>query len=720
MVSRFQLIRWLFSFLILCSLIHVTSAPGEPFERRVLGLYNSGEGKTLIDNPLRTDVEMVLHHLGLHLDYHDLAQGLPPSSQMRRYRGIIVWLESDHLENAAAYWTWIKEQLESDRRVVLLNIPGPRLDDTTGRPVPLSQINETLALMGLKAGDNYSNLPLDIELVHKDPEMVEFERRLEHELRRFSQMQSIGSRNQVFLCLRMKSTQSLSDAVVLTPKGGLVLEGYLRYVDPETARKQWRLNPFAFFSRALGVEDAPRPDGTTLNGSRIYYSHIDGDGLINLSLVDQKSASSEIVYEEILKAYPTLPFTVSVIVAEVDKHALGSDNSVELARRIFRLPNVEPASHTYSHPLIWNTATVSRQTITEYITEIEDAVLNGQALLPWDLPGYQYDPARETVWSCRYINEHLLPPGKQCRIVLWTGNCLPDEKTLQLCAEAGLLNMNGGDSRFDGRYPSVITVAPLYRQVGPYYQIHSSNSNENTYTNLWAGPYGGFQNVIQTFENTESPRRLLPINVYYHFYSAERQAGLLALKKAYRWVQAREQQIFPVFASRFIEIVQGFISTRIERLGERSWQIGDNGACRTIRFDDGALYPDLERSTGVLGFQHYQNSLYVFLDETQEHILTLRDTAPTQVYLSRATADVDDLRFRKDGGWTFRSVALDQATYTWANLPAETEFAIQVQGEDQARTLRASTDQTGTLEISLLLRGPATIAIAPLEKKASG
>ena len=59
---------------------------------------------------------------------------------------------------------------------------------------------------------------------------------------------------------------------MLTPNGGYIGESYMRHMDPETFKRQWRIDPFAFFSRALDVEDSPRPDCTTLNGNRIYSS----------------------------------------------------------------------------------------------------------------------------------------------------------------------------------------------------------------------------------------------------------------------------------------------------------------------------------------------------------------------------------------------------------------------------------------------------------------
>ncbi|MBT4497454.1 MAG: hypothetical protein HOC74_07020, partial [Gemmatimonadetes bacterium] len=408
----------------------------------MLGIYNSAEGKTLEFNPLREQVESVLHYLGLHLDYHDIAQGLPAADKMADYRGVLIWLESPELRGVEAYWSWLREQLRTGQRVILLNDVGPIFDAETRRRVSLSTINGALSLMGLRAGENYSSLPLDIELVHKLPEMVEFERKLVFELTHFREVRSTSPRNQVFLQLRMKSSDALADAVVLAPNGGYIGESYMRHMDPETFKRQWRIDPFAFFSRALDVENSPRPDCTTLNGNRIYYSHIDGDGLLNLSLTDQNSSSAEVVIEKILEVYPDLPFTVSVIVTEVEMATLGSKESMALARRAFRLPNVEPASHTYSHPLVWNRDLAFDYEISQYLYDMDNARISGKGLLAWPVENYEYDPEKEVVWTCKYIEENLLPPGKKCGILLWSGNCLPDEETLALCARAGLQNMN--------------------------------------------------------------------------------------------------------------------------------------------------------------------------------------------------------------------------------------------------------------------------------------
>jgi polysaccharide biosynthesis protein PelA len=702
---------------LLLSLLAITAGNrplyGAPFQRIVLGLYNSEDGQTLIDNNLRYDVEMVLNYLGLKLEYHDVAQGLPAPVQMKKYRGIVAWFESNRMRDAAAFWPWLADQLQADRKVVLLNGSGPRFDSTTGKMISLETVNRTLGLMGMVLGDQSSNRAMDIQVVGKNPEMVEFERALTHEHAAFSQAQSIDKANQVFLKLQRKSTGAISDAVVLTPSGGIVLESYVRYMNRQNFKRQWRINPFLFFSAALGVVDSPRPDCTTVNGARLFYSHIDGDGFRNLSRVERGEMSSEILYDNILTAYPDLPFTVSVIVAEIDKAVFGSERTIGIARKIFSLPNVEAASHTFAHPLVWNTSLISTQQVTEYTEIIDGANISNQVILPWKIPGYTYDPEKEMVYSCRYIEKELLSGGKKCGVLLWSGNCLPDERALDVCTNAGILNMNGGDSRFDAVYPSYLNLYPLYRQVGDYYQIHSSGSNENTYTHLWTRDFGGYQNVIQTFQKTEIPRRVAPVNVYYHFYSGERHASLLALKKMYDWVQT--QQLFPVFASRYISIVNGFISCDIDDLGEGRWRISNSGTCRTIRFDQCDQYPDLERSPGILGFRHSQGSLYLFLDQSSETLIQLTDTPPDKPYLSSATADVNSLNLDDRGGLHFQTAAFGRASFNWNNLVHDKDYTVTLRSGDRTDKIVGHTDINGTLQISMDMNTTTEIYLEPVD-----
>ncbi|MCB0376179.1 MAG: hypothetical protein KDD04_09700, partial [Sinomicrobium sp.] len=212
--------------------------------------------------------------------------------------------------------------------------------------------------------------------------------------------------------------------------------------------------------------------------------------------------------------------------------------------------------------------------------------------------------------------DSLLPPNKQpMRLVQWSGNTLPFEGAIRAARQAGLYNINGGDSRFDREFASYAWVAPIGQEVGKERQIYSSNSNENTYTELWTDRFYGFRYLQRTVENTESPIRVKPFNIYYHMYSGEKEASLLALTDNYNY--ARTQELTPVTASRFAYLANGFYTARFIPAGKKRWEIHDRGGLQTIRFDHGETSGvDFARSRGIIGQRHYQNSLYVYLDET--------------------------------------------------------------------------------------------------------
>ncbi len=83
-------------------------------------------------------------------------------------------------------------------------------------------------------------------------------------------------------------------------------------------------------------------------------------------------------------------------------------------------------------------------------------------------------------------------------LVQWTGATRPYPKAMEITAKLGLPNINGGDPRYDSKYPSLAYLSPLSRKVGKYRQIYSSASNENTYTGLWKGPFFGYKYLVET------------------------------------------------------------------------------------------------------------------------------------------------------------------------------------------------------------------------------
>ena len=205
--------------------------------------------------------------------------------------------------------------------------------------------------------------------------------------------------------------------------------------------------------------------------------------------------------------------------------------------------------------------------------------------------------------------------------------------------------MNGGDSRFDKKFPSYSHLMPLYRSVDGMIQYYSSNTNEILYTNNWTGPYSGFSDVIETFENTEFPVRIKPINIYYHFYSAEKRSSLNALLTVYDWT--KKQEYFPIFSSTYPDIVDGFIGAEISTIND-SYSIKNVGKLKTFRVDSKNHYPDYKRSGNILGHRIVNDSLYLFLGSKDETILTLTTEKPNQLYMVWSDFDFDQAFLKKE------------------------------------------------------------------------
>ena len=426
-------------------------------------------------------------------------------------------------------------------------------------------------------------------------------------------------------------------------------------VDPMV--QQWYVNPFLFLADVFDAAGEPKPDVTTLNGKRIFYSHIDGDGWNNISEIEKykrkRSLSAEVVMNEVLKEYSDIPVSVSVIAGEMDVSCYGRKESADIARQIFALPNVEPASHTYSHPLEWEyfedndvakeipllgmypEKTAAKRGLystimgkgspedgwAEYFAAHPEDLAKKTVKADFDSEFYDtprsfacepYSVEREIIDAAKIV-DGLAPAGKKMRLVQWSGDTSPYEEVLRTTREAGYLNINGGDSRYDFEYPSYTSVSPIGIAVGQEHQIYSSNSNENTYTHLWTDRFFGFRYLKATAENTERPKRVQPFNIYFHMYSGQKQASLMALKENFDF--ARTQDIIPLMAADFVAVANGFYSTHIVKLGENRWRITDRGALGTVRFDHATnLAVDMDASLGVLGYRYFQGSLYVSLN----------------------------------------------------------------------------------------------------------
>jgi polysaccharide biosynthesis protein PelA len=738
-----------FSILVLSWLILVSAAAGanadpltpsdrdRTLSRTILALYHSADEATQDQTRIHKYVEMPLNHLGYTLSYWDLKRGLPSAEKVDGAAAVVTWFKDD-LPNAQAYLVWAAAQASAGRRFVIFESPG-----ALGKPADLPLINRFLASQGLVQLEGFVADTSQLKIRSSEQAVVGYERPLPKPLpphetyRRPSNSESGGFVTILSVSIRDRDAEDV--LITVGPNGGFIAPGYGVNYDPAAKRVAWLIEPIAFLQRALGPARRPVPDVTTLNGRRIYFSHIDGDGWNNPSRIPQARGltSSEVVLRDLIAAYPDLPVTVGLITCDIDPTLKGRAEAAEIAQRLYALPQVEAGSHTHTHPFDWGF--YERYSRPLELARLRPTVIAAPAktattpvsIWPWETPAKVAAPAAahtiiqpgpppryrtqkpfdigsEVAGSLNAVRA-LLPPDKQPQVYLWSGNTRPFEGALKATRKAGVRNLNGGDSRLDSDYPSLVYVPPIGRQIGAERQIYAVNSNENTYTNEWKGPFDGFKKLVETHDRTELPRRLKPMNVYYHMYSGERDGALAAVKGHLE--RARASPVIPIPASQYAAIADGFYDAAIVETGPLAWRIKNRGALQTLRFDDASgATVDLARSTGVTGWNSHAGALYVALDPAhrEPHLVLAPSPGapPPRPYLiesrwqiSALAADTCDIEGRAKG--------FGRGDMTWAGLtPGRYRLEIGAERDGPFETMLVMDDLTpdpdGRLSISAL------------------
>ncbi|MBP9217121.1 MAG: hypothetical protein KBF23_08130, partial [Agitococcus sp.] len=289
-------------------------------------------------------------------------------------------------------------------------------------------------------------------------------------------------------------------------------------------------------------------------------------------------------------------------------------------------PWTELASHSYSHPFYWSKA---------------ESAEHGEDYEAYHLPikDYKYDATREISGSVNYINQQLAPKNKQVKVFLWTGNCVSTPDSLAQTVNAGVLNMNGGDTNITRSNNSWTRIAGLGLKKGNNFQVFAPNQNENVYTNLWTGPFYGFERVIETYQLTDSPYRFKPIDIYYHAYLVSKTAGVNSLHKIYQW--ALKQPVFAIYSSEYIKKVLDFNDFVVARTPQ-GYRFRGNDDLHTIRLAN-APYIDFAQSNLVAGFNQHNKQNYVHLTQSNSEIVLQQNTT-TMPYIESSNAFIKNFK----------------------------------------------------------------------------
>jgi len=450
--------------------------------------------------------------------------------------------------------------------------------------------------------------------------------------------------------------------------GGMALAPYV--VEANVERSRWILDPFAFIQKALRLPSQPRPDTTTENGRRIATVHIDGDGFPSHAEVRGTPYSGRQVLDDYIRPNPFLT-SVSIIEGEVGPKGMSPFLARELepiAQEIFADPKVEVATHTYSHPFYMQPEKAKK-----------DEDFHAEYGLRLNIPGYKtLDYKREILGSRDYINSRLTTAQKPVKLVFWPGDALPSAETIKLAYDAGLKNVNGGQTILTKANSSLTGLYPLLRPTSGGLQYYAPVINENMYTNLWKGPYYGFRDVIDTFELTDSPRRLRGIHLYYHFYSGTKQASIKAMTDIYQFM--RGQQPLSLWMSDYLDRVHGLYQASLARTANGDWQVRGMDGLRTLRLDPALGWPDLGRSVGVAGVRDLPQGRYVALS-SDHALLALRPERDPRPALELANIPLRDWRYVNDRQVSFSFAGQFNLEFSVRSASA---CRVEVQGQRYA------------------------------------
>ncbi len=334
---------------------------------------------------------------------------LPSMDAMSRYGGVVIWLTHNYKEPQKLI-QWIKKLQKRGIKLVFANIFG-------------FESMQFLEDLGIQTA--YFPLSKHNRIVSKDT-MIGYE--IDVPLSYIGAYLHIKE-GKALLVLEDEHKQR-STLAAITPWGGYAVgNAFITAIGEDNL---WVINPFAFFIQALRLPKIPVPDTTTEYGKRILFSHVDGDGIMNKVEWDTKRYSGNTILEDIVQKYP-LPLSISIIGAEVDAKGLYPKIAPKLqkiVKQIYKEKNVEPATHTFTHPFIWG--------------KIKDGRLDEKYRLK--PKGYTFSLQRELKTTLANLNEKYAPQGKKpkAQTVFWSGNCAPTEEILAYVYKNKILNINGG------------------------------------------------------------------------------------------------------------------------------------------------------------------------------------------------------------------------------------------------------------------------------------
>lgn len=648
----------------------------EIISRKIVAFWDSKTEKIIDDSLVHKTLEMPLNFIGLDAVYHDIQEPLPKLSKDDGVRGILIsFPDTTSMPDPQAFIEWAIAASDMGKKIVIMNGLGFQLNNQQ-EFTSVDLQNKLFQKIGLFNDQEWIEYTYDVQIINRDKTFPVFEIPYPNPLPGYNHTKAFGSGAKAYLTVGVPGKpETYADVIIISPGGAYVANFYNNNYDPimfsaSPRSLGWYFDPVKFFEIAFDAQELPKPDVTTLAGKRVYIAACHGDSWITETQIEKyrKSAviSSQIILDQVIKVNPDLPMTVAVVAADVDPNWVGNESARETARQTFLAKNVQAASHTYSHPFFWDFfRTGGPEKEIDYLHLYPYGSWQNSFVSWFRAKMYQiFSPeefAKRLKWGYTtprsYANEpfnlekeiggaidylqQFAPPENQVKMLVWSGDSRPWDTPHELCKKANVRQFGGGYVRFDREHPSYLFIYPTARRPGGYIQALNAANGDNDYTNEWKDQFYAYQFLAETLKNTGAPRRLKPILIYFHSYSGEFEASVEAVLKNIAY--SRTEPIIPLTVARYCDMVDGYFSTHIEKIGSDKWKVRDRKGLQTIRFD----YPDnvnvdYSQSSGVIGSMKLQGSLYVYLDSSMnEAIISLSKTALSDTpYLEESTWEI--------------------------------------------------------------------------------
>ncbi|WP_299013333.1 endo alpha-1,4 polygalactosaminidase [uncultured Photobacterium sp.] len=635
-----------------------------PVPKRVLGFYD-GQYHQLTESPCHRMMSMPLEYYGYVPECRDIQTTNFSAIDLSRYAATFLWLEDSSYQYNTYLQKWLNQAIDKHPILFINALPT---DKTLHYKLGIDETGEITGKIEITKGRNWlaNHYPAPFNQFDTYPQWTP----------RNSTVESL---------IEVKNEAgNTSSLLIKAPWGGAILSP-LPVITLANELTVWLIDPFNLIEKTLSLPVIPVADATTESARRILTSHVDGDGFPSKSWFPGKPYTAEVLLKHVFSKY-TLPQTVSVIEGEVGKRGLypnESDDMEAIAREIFKLPNIEIASHTFSHPFFWDTnKTIKKKQYGDHIP----------------IPGYKLDYDNEIIGSTNYINNNLAPSNKKVKLILWSGNADPKEDVLAIADKADLLNVNGGNTYVVHGDNNLAHISPTIAWHPSAVQVYAPVMNENLYTNLWSEHHDGYNRAVETFELLGSPRRLKSISLYYHMYSGAYPASLNGLIKVYDW--ALNQKVTPLYLSEYALRARTLYETGIAKTLNDRWQITSSGI-RSVRLPRQLGFPYMNKSN-IAGWDNGPDGKYLILNNARSAVSTSQ-SPDRNIRLKNANGQV--INWEIDGKnvrWTLTS-----------NVPLEFEVAnasgCQLKTQDKLKRMainnndiRFKTEMAGTFSGSFV------------------